>query len=272
MMIAGLPRAARSAASGSFRARRLLAPRSASTLSPHQGASTPTVGGRAHCVGLFERTAATTEFSWQDYDRACATMIDSPLDQLALIRRQFVNRDGTRPVHDSDQHWLFLPPTDVLEELLNCRHSFVNRAFSKPSYKSRLQKQRELENKAYADALRRYNELNDGFIKRGQIAHHSRLQRQMRKWHKPLTLAIKQEQEDVEKHLPCIDRQSYGPYITLLDAEVLAVITLHEVRCKSPARSSTSAFIHRRCADPAQPCDARERWVVTGTGRCRGRW
>ena len=42
-----------------------------------------------------------------------------------------------------------------------------------------------------------------------------------RRWHKPLTLAIKQEQRDVERHIPSIDRQTYGPYLALLDADVL---------------------------------------------------
>ena len=35
----------------------------------------------------------------------------------AAHRRQFVNRDGSRPVRDSDQHWAFLPNTALRQEL-----------------------------------------------------------------------------------------------------------------------------------------------------------
>ena len=191
--------------------------------------------------GLFEQLRASSApsaaaarpeaqpFPWAMYDRACATCIDSPLDQLLLIRRQFVNRDGSRPVRDSDQHWAFLPNTALRQELSGMRERFVTANFAEPTRQQKLLKQKHLEKRAYEDALTRYNKLNAGFVERGQIEHHTRLQQQMRKWHKPLTLAIKQEQAAVEQHLPSVDRQTYGPYLNLLGADVLAVLTLHEV-------------------------------------------
>ena len=180
---------------------------------------------RAH-----QRRAPESEpFPWTLYDRACAACIDSPLDQLLLIRQQFVNLDGSRPARATDQHWSFLPNARLREELREMRRNFVHKHFPLPTYEQKLHKQKHLEQKAYDDALVRYNKLNEGFISRGQIEHHSRLQQQMRKWHKPVTLAIKQEQADIHRNLPSIDRNSYGPYLTLLDADILAVITLHEV-------------------------------------------
>ena len=168
-------------------------------------------------------------FPWNLYDRACATCIDAPLDQLRLIRSQFVNRDGSRPERNTDQHWKFVPNTALMEELRVMRENFITAEFPAPTHQQKLAKQKHLEKRAYDDALVRYNKLNEGFVARGQIEHHSRLQQQMRKWHKPVTLAIKQEQADIHRHLPSIDRQSYGPYLTLLDADILAVVTLHEV-------------------------------------------
>jgi hypothetical protein len=51
---------------------------------------------RAH-----QRRAPESEpFPWTLYDRACAACIDSPLDQLLLIRQQFVNLDGSRRMQD----------------------------------------------------------------------------------------------------------------------------------------------------------------------------
>ena len=188
-------------------------------------------------VAAFQEPEPEPEpFPWGAYDRACTAFIDSPLDQFVLLRRQFINRDGSRPQKhheekssDANQHWKFVPSWELSTELLQVRQRFIEQNFSQLTHADKLVRQRKLENQAYTDALDRYNKLNEGFVQRGQIEHHSRLQQQMRKWHKPLTLAIKQEQADVERHLPSMDRQSYGPYITLLDAEVLAVITLHEV-------------------------------------------
>lgn len=184
--------------------------------------------GDAH--DYYQKEASKPEpFPWSTYDRACAACIDSPLDQLLLIRQQFVNLDGSRPARSTDQHWAFLPNTRLREELREMRQNFIDRHFPLPTHEQKLLKQKHLEQKAYDDALVRYNKLNEGFISRGQIEHHSRLQQQMRKWHKPVTLAIKQEQADIHRNLPSIDRNSYGPYLTLLDADILAVITLHEV-------------------------------------------
>ena len=173
-------------------------------------------------------------FRWDKFDRTCLAFVDNPLQQLVLIRTKFVNRDGSRPVRASDQHWHFTPGTALRSELNRLRECSTMRFFPNIEHKYLLEKQKLLEHSAYADALHRYNKLNDGFVERGQIEHHSRLQQQMRKWHKPLTLAIRQEQMDVQRHLPSIDRQSYGPYILLLDAEILAVITLHEVSGMRP--------------------------------------
>jgi DNA-directed RNA polymerase len=55
-------------------------------------------------------------------------------------------------------------------------------------------------------------------------------------------MTFPRRQRDVERHIPSIDRQTYGPYLALLDADVLAVITLHEVR--APRQPAT---LHNIC-------------------------
>ena len=43
----------------------------------------------------------------------------------------------------------------------------------------------------------------------------------------PLTAAIEAEQEAVRSKNPSIDRRQYGPFLLLLNAEKLSVMTLH---------------------------------------------
>eukprot|EP01050_Picozoa_sp_SAG11_P016941 SAG11_NODE_2374_length_3444_cov_2.210762_3_plen_342_part_00 len=185
----------------------------------------PTKG--THLDARVIRLKPLRAFPWDDYDRSCSTFVAEPLQQLIAIHRQFINADGARP--SPEEKWSFLPTPRLNQEFWHMRSTFLHDTFPEPTPSDKLSKQKTLENQAYDDALKRYNKLNEGFVTRGQIQHHSKLQQQMRRWHKPLTLAIKQEQRATERHIPAIDRQTYGPYLLLLEADILAVITMHEV-------------------------------------------
>ncbi|KAL4857485.1 DNA-directed RNA polymerase 2B [Chlorella vulgaris] len=92
------------------------------------------------------------------------------------------------------------------------------------------QRQVILETKALEATRARYQKEALSAISRGQAASALPEARQMLlRWFAPLTAAIQREQQRIILGARGIDRKVYGPYLLLLEAEQLAVLTMHSV-------------------------------------------
>jgi len=178
------------------------------------------------------RTIADPSYPWDAYMEASSALVDEPSSQLHLLQARFATPEGaaaTRAEHP-DLHFSFLPNARLGAELREARQRFLGTNFEEPSYEQRLARQLMLEERAYADAVLRFRKTDEGYLSRGDVAHHSVLQRRMQSWDKPLSMAIKREQRDISENLRGVqDRNSYGKYLKLLPPEVLSVITMHQV-------------------------------------------
>ena len=90
-----------------------------------------------------------------------------------------------------------------------------------------LQREMALETEAVTRGVARYHRLKKEAIDRGDAAGLKPIERLLLFWLDPLVMSIKMEQERCLKGEPGVGRGVYGPVIRSLDAERIAVITMH---------------------------------------------
>ena len=78
-------------------------------------------------------------------------------------------------------------------------------------------------------AAERYRKVLADLQKFGRATQLQPEQKLLLSWYTPLSAAIEREQKRVQKRVSGYDRRVYGPYLMLLDADRLAVITLNHV-------------------------------------------
>lgn len=91
-----------------------------------------------------------------------------------------------------------------------------------------LDEQVELETQAVRDGVRRYRRLAGEAVERGEGSALKPAERLLLHWYMPLVEAIREERRHCRHAASGEDRNVYGPAMLLIDAERLAVITLHE--------------------------------------------
>lgn len=86
----------------------------------------------------------------------------------------------------------------------------------------------ELEQSAVADGVVHYRKLAEQAVKRGDGAALKPAERLLLHWLAPLKKAIRDTQREIEQGRSDTGRSVYGPVLMCLDADELAVITMHE--------------------------------------------
>ena len=92
-----------------------------------------------------------------------------------------------------------------------------------------LQEQIDFETEAVSRGVARYHKLRREAEKRGDASGLKPVERLLLFWFEPVVDAIRKEQFACQSGDPGVGRAVYGPVIRCLDAERLAVITLHEM-------------------------------------------
>jgi DNA-directed RNA polymerase len=90
-----------------------------------------------------------------------------------------------------------------------------------------LQREMSLETEAVSRGVARYHRLKDEAISRGDAAGLKPVERLLLHWFEPMVMAIKEEQLQCFRGAPGVGRGVYGPVIRSLDAERIAVVTMH---------------------------------------------
>ena len=100
---------------------------------------------------------------------------------------------------------------------------------------SRFEDQIRLETDSIHAGVARYRKLAKDAVDRGDGASLKPAERLLVFWHEPLTQAIREEQRLIARKAPGLGRNLYGPLIWGLDADRIALVTLHEMISKTMA-------------------------------------
>ena len=90
-------------------------------------------------------------------------------------------------------------------------------------------KQLALEEQAIAMAVQKYRKTREQITQLGKASEMKPAQELLLSWYQPLVNAILEEQKKYHRREFDQDRKSYGPYLSSLNAEKLAVIAMHEL-------------------------------------------
>ncbi len=95
------------------------------------------------------------------------------------------------------------------------------------NYIARRERQRRVENESVNDEIKRYREMSEQMARVGAGANLPAVRKLLTSFYEPLMVGIEREQSMISEGVPGIDRRVYGPYLQLLGADKIAVISLH---------------------------------------------
>jgi DNA-directed RNA polymerase len=96
-------------------------------------------------------------------------------------------------------------------------------------YIARRERQRRVENESVNDEIKRYREMSEQMAQVGAGANLPAVRQLLTSFYEPLVVGIEREQSMISEGVPGIDRKVYGPYLQLLGADKIAVISLHTI-------------------------------------------
>ena len=172
-----------------------------------------------------------TEFWGSDFDFIASS---------SSSRTPFVESSPAKQVPESTQVSERLPNLDSNAEEKLCRDCDQEGASSstQPKETSRgkhlrlMKRQMKIESEAWQQAIQEYKTTLEEMCK-NQLAPNLPFMKSMfLSWFEPLVNAITAEQEAYQRGDYRLNRSSYGPYLALLPADKLAVITMHKTVAK----------------------------------------
>lgn len=108
---------------------------------------------------------------------------------------------------------------------------------------SRYEDQLKLETESIHAGVAKYRKLAKEAVDRGDGASLKPAERLLVFWHEPILKAIREEQRLIARNAPGLGRGLYGPVIWGLDADRIALITLHEMVSKTMAAPADGVLL-----------------------------
>ncbi|CAL6270165.1 unnamed protein product [Bathycoccus prasinos] len=94
---------------------------------------------------------------------------------------------------------------------------------------ARRERQRRVENESVNDEIKRYREMSEQMAQVGAGANLPAVRQLLTSFYEPLMVGVEREQNMISEGVPGFDRRVYGPYLQLLGADKIAVISLHTI-------------------------------------------
>ena len=94
---------------------------------------------------------------------------------------------------------------------------------------ARRERQRRVENESVNDEIKRYREMSEQMAQVGAGANLPAVRQLLTSFYEPLMVGVEREQSMISEGVPGFDRRVYGPYLQLLGADKIAVISLHTI-------------------------------------------
>ena len=94
---------------------------------------------------------------------------------------------------------------------------------------ARRERQRRVENESVNDEIKRYREMSEQMAQVGAGANLPAVRQLLTSFYEPLMVGVEREQNMISEGVPGFDRRCNGPYLQLLGADKIAVISLHTI-------------------------------------------
>ena len=94
---------------------------------------------------------------------------------------------------------------------------------------ARRERQRRVENESVNDEIKRYREMSEQMAQVGAGVNLPAVRQLLTSFYEPLMVGVEREQNMISEGVPGFDRRVYGPYLQLLGADKIAVISLHTI-------------------------------------------
>ena len=139
-------------------------------------------------------------------------------------RKQRIELENEQNIIDMPLRGLFSVLVERKQQLRIREESPENLVFI-----ARRERQRRVENESVNDEIKRYREMSTQMAQVGVGANLPAVRQLLTSFYEPLVLGIEREQGHISEGDPGIDRRVYGPYLQLLGADKIAVVSLHTV-------------------------------------------
>ena len=167
-----------------------------------------------------------TEFWGSDFDFIRSAPFTGQLVEASAVE-QVVEKNDILEMDDKEKRQR---NPDVVAD--TCNRKGLGKEISRGNHLKLMRRQMKIESEAWQRAIQEYKDTLEEMCKHQLAPNLPFMKSMFLSWFEPLVNAITAEQEAYQKGEYRLNRSSYGPYLGLLPADKLAVITMHKTVAK----------------------------------------